>query len=752
MHHTTIEKAISRSVWVGIAMCAFATANATREELENHQNGVSIPETTQSTPRLVTIDDIVSLRTIDTLSVSPDGVHFAVFIRQGDPINNDYRTGWFVGRTDGSGRLLPVGDGGQVRPTVRPTGHVAGDIAGSESKWSADGQWIAYTRREGDEVQLWRSRVDGAMQEQLTHSAGNIRNFEWRADGLALYFTTESSRKDQRAQQRYRERLGYRYDEDVYFFTDFMAPQLMRPLETDLSIRVVFVTDRGERLANPSERVAFEAALVKRNGGIEKSEGALQDAVVPPVRRSDGALSWLSRSSTLSTEVRVMFSTSSNGSDAIPCLRDECSGAIKRLWWSDSGDRVLIWRGEGINDAANGFYTWLPATGRFATIARLLDDELQRCELTTKDRLICARETPTRPAHVVAIDLRSGLVQVLADVNPEFRSIRLGRVERFEWDTPAFHWNEAGGELHGLYPKRAYGYILYPPDFDPTRKYPVFVDPYVAQGFNSYAVEHALHVYAANGFIVLDTAFPQPTDVLARLGARAMKTLYSQQLDFPHLSMLMESTVGALNSALARGFIDQRRVGIGGVSHGTFVPLHMMQKYDRIAAISISSPTWGPHEYYWGTRAGRESLVLAYGKAGYEDWRVRPDGKGKEFWSQIDIADHVDTIEAPILMHIAADETYGLVRLIRHMADAGKPYDAYVFANETHIKWQPAHLQTIMNRNLDWFRFWLQGFENPQPVESDQYIRWRALAKQQQSPDRVSGVRNSGDGPTKPTP
>jgi dipeptidyl aminopeptidase/acylaminoacyl peptidase len=322
-------------------------------------------------------------------------------------------------------------------------------------------------------------------------------------------------------------------------------------------------------------------------------------------------------------------------------------------------------------------------------------------------------------------------LSVVADINPELRNIRFGRIERIEWDTPQFPWSVAGGRLEGLYPQKAYGYILYPPDFDKTKKYPVFVEPYVAGGFNSSGGgEHLLHVYAANGFIVVNTAFPLAVDWSGRLGGDAMRLLFSADLGFPDLTMLAESTLRGLDVAIARGSIDSSRVGIGGVSTGTAVPLYMLQKYDRIAAVSISGPGWTSDEYYWGTRKGRQKYAATFGKMGGQPWKPKPDEEGREFWKKIDIAENIRSVRAPILMHLAEQEAWGAIRMIRHLDDAAKPYDAYIYRGETHIKWQSAHLHVIWVRNLDWFRFWLQGYEDPDPSKEDQYVRWRKLRSQ----------------------
>jgi dipeptidyl aminopeptidase/acylaminoacyl peptidase len=713
--------------WRKAEACTVLLILAANANAEADRHTLTIPEVRQASKRLITVDDVMALRQIDTLSLSPDGHRFAILVRQADPAANEYRSGWFVGAIRG-GALTYVGDGGQVKLNVEPNGYMGGAIEGSESRWSPDGQWIAYKLRRNGEVQLWRSRVDGGAQEQITRNKGDVREFAWSDDGQALYFRAGTPRVEQRAREEDRARQGYRYDEDINLFTDFMKPQMLRPLATDPAVWVVTKDGRQERIGDESQRAEFERAQARATGGIETSAGVVNNAAVLPVARADGALVWLVRSRAASNLLRVVATFSPTGSNAITCMAEECLGEITRVWWSESGDRVVFWRGEGINNSAQAFYAWSPATGTVSTILRAPNDSIQDCSQAADNRLICIRQTPTRPVHLAAIDLRSGAVQVLADVNPEFRNIRLGKVERFEWDTPTFPWNEPGGQLSGLYPKRAYGRIFYPPNFDPAMTYPVFIDPYGAYGFNgSVGGEHARHVYAANGFVVLNTAFPAPTDVFARLGPAADKQLYSADLDFPHLTMLAESTLRGLDVAAARGFIDERRVGIGGVSHGTFVPLYILQKHDRIAAISISSSTWGPHEYYWATRRGREWEVIDKGKVGFEDWRVKPEGKGREFWSRFDIADHVEAIEAPILMHLAAHETYGLIRLIRHLSDADKPYDTYVFPNETHLKWQPAHLHAIVNRNLDWFRFWLQDYEDSAPGKEEQYARWRTL-------------------------
>lgn len=712
--------------WPALTAVALAWGPAGSGAANVSTGPLVIPTVPQAAQRRITVDDMAALRRIETLSVSPDRRRFVMLVRQADVASNRYRMRWFAGGVQGE-PLVALGDGGETRLALGVGNRYIGALERPQVRWSADGRWIAYTLTRDGETQLWRSRIDGGSPEQVTHNAADVTQFEWSRDGRELYFTAGTSRVELRAQEEAHERRGYNYDTDINTFADFMLPNLEPSPQTNLAVWVVSVRDRREHLANESERGEFKLAQARASGGRGGQRHSAAQLVSVFAERADGAQVWASRPAANTRLFHISAFLPQSSPDPIQCPAEECSGYFEKIWWSEDGT-VLFLRREGLGSLAQGLYAWSPTAATVTPVVRVLDDLLTNCDLAAEARLVCVRETPTLPSHVAAIDLRTAGMRTLVDVNPEFRNITLGRVERFEWDTPKFQWSEPGAPLHGVYPDRAFGYILYPPDFDPAQRYPVFIAPYSAAGFdNSSNQEYALHALAAHGFVVLNTNFPRAAlDSQARLGPNFGKHVYSAELGFPHLSMYMESTVRALDVAISRGFIDEHRVGIGGVSHGTFVPLYMVQKHDRLAAVSISSGgSWGQHEYYLATAKGKQAAV-----AGYSGLMVKPVGAGLDYWKQIDLAENVETIEAPILMNVPATETYGLLRLINHMAEAGKPYDAYVFPRETHLKWQPAHLSVIMHRNVDWFRFWLQSYEDPEPAKADQYVRWRKLREQ----------------------
>lgn len=670
--------------------------------------------------RTITLSDLLALRDIDTLSVSADGRRFAILVRQADVAANSYRTAWYAGQVD-SDRLIYIGDGGDGRLLVHGNGVRTGDFSGNTARWSADGRWIAYTALRHGEVQLWKSSADGRKQQQLTRNSADVLEFTWSDDGRAVLFSTGRSRAEIATSRETRSRAGYRLEEFSGTSRALNPAVPEDPPETGTAVWRVSAEGRDERPATEAQRIEFESARVRQFAPAAASSEAraagVADAVGPPVVRADGASVWRARSDASQTggiPYTRLVALMGVESKPVSCAAQECVGQFfQQIWWS--GDEVVFWHRDGAALMDNSFYAWSPGAGTTRTILSS-SDAFNDCRLIGP-RIFCLRETPLVPRHVVSIDVADGGVTVLTNVNPEFQAFRLGRIERIEWDTPA--------DVGAIgYPRRARGVLLYPPDYDPSRKYPLFIAPYAAaEGFlrGDVGNEHPLLVYSASGFIVLASSFPVTLRALATMdGNELMRRLYDPAKGYPHLTMLAESTFRGLDAAIARGGVDERRVATGGVSHGAFVPLFMVQIRDRLTALSIASGGWQQGEYYGAPLPPIDAPVPA-------TWRV----EAREFWAGMDLSDHLERVEAPILFHMADREVGSGLRLIRRLRDAALPVEAYSFPNELHKKSQPAHTSAVYHRNLDWFRFWLQDIEDAEPAKQTQYTRWRRLREQQ---------------------
>ena len=56
-----------------------------------------------------------------------------------------------------------------------------------------------------------------------------------------------------------------------------------------------------------------------------------------------------------------------------------------------------------------------------------------------------------------------------------------------------------------------------------------------------------------------------------------------------------------------------------------------------------------------------------------------------------------------------------------------KPVDLMMLNTDEHVLTNPAVRMASQGGSVDWFRFWLNAEEDPDPVKIDQYTRWREL-------------------------
>lgn len=69
------------------------------------------------------------------------------------------------------------------------------------------------------------------------------------------------------------------------------------------------------------------------------------------------------------------------------------------------------------------------------------------------------------------------------------------------------------------------------------------------------------------------------------------------------------------------------------------------------------------------------------------------------------------------------------------------PVEMYVFEKDCHVKPSPKHRYSVYKRSVQWFRFWLQHVEESDPLDPDQYTRWRKLkVERENSPKDSEGL------------
>jgi dipeptidyl aminopeptidase/acylaminoacyl peptidase len=172
------------------------------------------------------------------------------------------------------------------------------------------------------------------------------------------------------------------------------------------------------------------------------------------------------------------------------------------------------------------------------------------------------------------------LTEVNADI---LEGVKMGTVEEI-WYT------SSGGA-------RVHGWIVKPPSFDASKKYPLIMEihggPHGAytSGFN-----YQFQNFAANGFVVLYTNPRGSTSYGSTFGNAIMHAYPS--VDYDDLMAGVDTVVG-------RGYIDTRRMYVGGCSGGGVLSSWVIGHTDRFAAAAVRCPVIN-----WLSFAGETDIPL----------------------------------------------------------------------------------------------------------------------------------------------
>jgi dipeptidyl aminopeptidase/acylaminoacyl peptidase len=682
---------------VAVALAMLAPPPASAADCDSL---LPLPQPTAAGPlRALTFDDLVRLRDIGPLgagrvrlpilSVSPDGKRLAFQIRQADPIANRYCLGMVV--LDLSGRQHPrlIDLGGDI--VLAKTGgegfapREAGFAEVITPKWSPDGRWVAYLRRENGVTQVWRADVDGGGSSPVTTEGVDVTDFAWSADSRRIVYSTSAELPAARAERASELLSGFLYD-DRYDPAISNRPLVREPVE--VIVATASVVDEAKLKASVVDQALLQPAA-------NPVPGSLLSAV-----SSTGAKAWVSSAEGGSLNAPTLL-TIQIGNRLLRCT--ECDG-VSDMWWSLDGSRFYFLKREQVRPRL-GFYRWIMGEDKPRRVL-LTEDALVGCVLAS-EQLICADEGATRPRRLVSIALADGRVSELFDPNPEFRSIRLGKVQRLRWK------NAFGLET--------FGDLVYPPDYQPGKLLPLIVVGYDARGFarGGTGDDYPIQAYAARGYVVLSYERP-PIYGFAR-GARTLMEAAqidrSNWADYRNVLSSIETEVRAL---IDQGIVDPARIGLTGFSNGASVAQYAMVNSQLFKAYAVSHCCEDP--------VGAVTLVGPAGSRWLEDMgypRLTDPASGA--WDRMSIRLNAAQITAPVLMQLPDDEYLGALEGLTALKEKGRPVELYIFANEHHVKWQPAHRSAEYQRSLDWFDFWLRGVEDPAPQKVKQYQRWRAL-------------------------
>lgn len=242
------------------------------------------------------------------------------------------------------------------------------------------------------------------------------------------------------------------------------------------------------------------------------------------------------------------------------------------------------------------------------------------------------------------------------------------------------------------------GRFYLPPNFDPSRKYPMIVYYYggTSPTARNFEGSYSLPMYAAQGYVVL-TLNPSGT------------TGWGQEYAARHLNAWGKRTADEIVASVkgfceSHPYVNAERIGCVGASYGGFMTQYLQTITDLFAAavshagISSIASYWG--EGTWGIGY---STVASYGSY--------PWNNPKLYTEQSPLF-RADKINTPLLLlHGTADVNVPIgesVQMYNALKILGKEVEFIKVYGEDHGIYDPEKRFLWMQSTMAWFQKWLK--------------------------------------------
>jgi dipeptidyl aminopeptidase/acylaminoacyl peptidase len=609
----------------------------------------------------------------------------------------------------------------------------------SSPRWSPDGRRIAFTRaleKDGRilPAQIFILSMDGGEARQLTDVPKGASEPVWSPDGKTIAFTSTANAQDlekkdgkqpEPSDVRVIVRAAYRANGSGYIdFTrpahiwtapvpaEIDAPQKSTQItsgpfsEADViwsrdSARLYFVSNRDREPyyrppVNEVFSVGAQGGTPQRVTGIEGRLGSM--ALSPdgtrlaflgslngdPIRSysqpdlfvADLAAGGAPKNLTAAYDFDIGGGV---GGDQRPPRGDGHS----RPFWSADGQAIFVVSAE---EGAVNLKRVNASSGKVEAVTTGAHDFYSLTADARASRAAAAVSTPTRIGDVYLLDLASGALRQLTDINRDLFS-QLNLTE------PEMIWYKS---FDG---RRIQAWVQKPPDFDASKKYPLILDihggPHAAYG---YTFDHEFQWMAAKGYLVL---YPNPR------GSTTYGQEFGNIIQFRYPGDDYRDLIAGVDELVRRGWVDPERLGVTGGSGGGVLTNWTIGHTNRFKA-AVSQRSIADWRDFWYTA----DFTL------FEPtwFRGAPWNEEADFKARSPIT-YVEKITTPLMLieggsDLRTPPGAGGEQMFRALKFLKKPVVMVQFPGESHElsrSGKPVHRVERLQHIVAWFDKYLLG-------------------------------------------
>ncbi|MEL7060642.1 MAG: S9 family peptidase [Acidobacteriota bacterium] len=641
--------------------------------------------------RHLSIGDILATPTVTGLDLAPDGEHLLLNRRHA--------------------QLDDAGSRQRVDLIATATGEIVRQLDVGKVAWSPDGRWIAYATfgdRE-ETLDLWREPVEGGERLSIARDLEHLADHRWlpHGEGLLLRFD-EQPEPDERRVKRYRgltdrwsDGRDARRFEVVTLDGDVRVRVWsgstndgLQDLRPDGRALLIATTEHGltERPFSSTQLIELNLDTLERRQ-LGPDLGWFDAALYAPDGRSLVVLG--SPSLFGGVGERVPDGAFANDYEGQAFLLDPETGAVRAIsadfdpaileaHWPPGSESIVFHVQDG---PFRRFVTFDPGTETYTAIEPGTVEVATTASVSASgERIAFLGTSSDRPHAVYLRDLSGsgGEPRLLLDPDAErFAGLALGAVEDFSF---TFDGEEIVGRVH------------YPPDFDPSRRWPAIVNYYggVVPTSRTFGGRYPKHFWAANGYVVL---------VLQPSGAAG----FGQERASRHANdwgrrVGQEILAGVEAFVSSHPFIDPDRLGCIGASYGGFMTQYLISRSNRFAA-AVSHAGISNLTSYWG--AGNWGyLYKSAASAESYPWNA------PELYVDQSPLFSADDITTPLLLlhgdadtNVPADESQQMYTALRVL---GRDVELIEIEGQDHWILEPAQRRLWSQTIVAWFDRYLK--------------------------------------------
>ena len=494
------------------------------------------------------------------------------------------------------------GDGKDDRPLT------TGAYKDSEPRLSPDGTRVAYLSNRSGKTQIHVRWLDGAQEAQITDSQQAPSNIVWSPDGKWIGYEARVPAKPDWAPKMPEKPAGAKWADPPIVVTKLRWREngigLIQPGFTQIfAIPATGGTPKqvtsgdyqhaqtfawsadGKWIYTSSNRIpdaeysleggdiyaySVEDGTVKQ---LTTRKGPDSDPVPSPGGKKIAYLGhdWKFQSYTVN-HLYVMDVDGKNTKNLTASLDRD----VRAPHWSWDGKTLYFL----VDDHGNTqLYSADPESGEVKGITSGQQQLMGDFSLANNLMVATVRATPTEPGDIVMVPAyRQGPAVKLTHVNDSLMSqYQLGAVEELTYDS-----------FDG---KNMQGWIIKPPYFDASKKYPFILDihggPHAMYGVG---FQHELQIQAARGYVVL---------YLNRRGSTGYGEEFGNIIHTKYPGDDFTDLMKGVDQMIEKGYIDPKKLCVTGGSGGGLLTAWIIGHTDRFAAAVSQYPVTN-----WITQAG----------------------------------------------------------------------------------------------------------------------------------------------------